>query len=638
MKSNAQHLPTTFAHAATFWATVAVVVLAAVLRIHGLNDQGLWGDEGWSVWLARGDTLRDLTMTMVADHHGPVYSALLRGWMLLVGPQVIALRWITVLFSVTSVALIARVGRALLNPTAGVLAALAFALMDKHVVLTQEVRDYPMVYFVMLLIAYFYLRWRQSARGGWAFGFVAASVVGLYLHYYGYMVNLAVGLHALLTLRDGARWRHFLALNALIALAFAPWLPVVVHQFVGTPVDEVVLTTHGMPLNWDTVGYLAAESFGKPVALYGLLTLVGLGVPFLRRPSGQLRAIPRPRRVGAAWLAGLWLGVPLAITFGLHSRYPLLTDRNVSVIMPAIALAVGLGLTAFERPGRAFLVTLIVVNGLLTTSSYFVKPPWRQMAADIARLSLDDQPILIDVEGAHAALWYHLLLALPEDVPRIVNRLPAEAEADERAISLYDLRKRYRGAFIPHLQTILAHTDGLWLAYWGDPAKKHDVFDALETAGFVRTATRTYTHHGYPIYAYRYDRAETLAETRVAFQGGIGLQRVAVQPHEDGTVTVALWWRAEATPPTDYSVSVFLWRDGIAAQHDSYPAEGAAPTSTWPPNAYIFDAHTLTLPPDVTGSYEVRVKLYTWWDGAVLPLAEGEVPVAGVRVGEWTGP
>ncbi len=618
-----------------FWATLAVLALAAALRIHGLNDQGLWGDEGWSIWLARGDTLRDLTMTMVADHHGPVYSALLRGWMLVAGPQVLALRWVTVLFSVASVALIARVGRALLNPTAGFGAALAFALMDKHIVLTQEVRDYPMVYFVMLLIAYFYVRWRQSARGGWAFGFVAASVAGLYLHYYCYMANLAVGLHALFTMRGKTRWRHFLALNTLIALAFAPWLPVVVHQFIGTPVDEVVLTTHGMPLTWETVRYLAAESFGKPVALYGLLTLVGLSVPFLRRPSGQLRDRPRSQRVGAALLAGLWLAVPLAITFGLHSRYPLLTDRNISVIMPAIALLVGLGLTAFERPGRAFLVTLILVNGLLTTSSYFVKPPWRQMADDIARLSLDAQPVLIDVEGAHAALWYHLVLALDEDVPTVVNRLPAEAEVDERAISLYDLRKRYRGEFVPHLQAILARTDGLWLAYWGDPAKKHDVFDVLEAAGFVRTATRSYTHHGYPIYAYRYDRAETLAETQVAFQGGIGLQRVEVQPQGDA-VTVALWWRAEATPPVDYSVSVFLWRDGIVAQDDSYPAEGEAPSSAWAPNAYIFDAHTLTLPPDLAaGTYEVRVKLYTWWDGAVLPLADGETPLAGVRVGMW---
>jgi hypothetical protein len=64
----------------TFYAMLAVLLLAAYLRIHGLNAQGLWGDEGWSIWLARGDTIRDLTMTMVADHHGPVYSEWARHW------------------------------------------------------------------------------------------------------------------------------------------------------------------------------------------------------------------------------------------------------------------------------------------------------------------------------------------------------------------------------------------------------------------------------------------------------------------------------------------------------------------------------------------------------------------------------
>ena len=103
----------------------------------------------------------------------------------------------------------------------------------------------------------------------------------------------------------------------------------------------------------------------------------------------------------------LWLAVPILITWALHTRYPLLTDRNISVIMPAIALLVGVSLTAFERFGGAFLAALIVVNGLLTTSAYFDKPPWREMAADIGAAYPGGEPVLLDVEGEHAALWYH---------------------------------------------------------------------------------------------------------------------------------------------------------------------------------------------------------------------------------------
>ena len=75
--------------------------------------------------------------------------------------------------------------------------------MDKQVVLAQEVRDYPMVFFVMIGIAYFYALWLRRPQGGSAFGYVLLSVIGLYLHYYCYMVNLAILVHAGLTLPEG---------------------------------------------------------------------------------------------------------------------------------------------------------------------------------------------------------------------------------------------------------------------------------------------------------------------------------------------------------------------------------------------------------------------------------------------------
>ncbi len=617
---------------------LAVLLLAAYTRIHDANAQGLWGDEGWSIWLARGDSLRDLTMTMVADHHGPTWSAMLRGWELLVGESVLALRWIAILFSIGCVALIERLGRALFNPAAGVGAALALTLLDKQVVLAQEVRDYPMVFFTMIAIALFYVRWWRGAPGYNGFAFVAASIFGLYLHYYCYMVNLAILVHAALTLPGRpvppgkvSRWRHFLALNALIALAFLPWTFVVVHQFVNTPVDSEVLNIHGMPLNRATIDYLARESLGTPQALFGLLMLVGALAPLMRHLPGSMGRLPRADRVSGALLAVLWFGLPLIITAALHSRYPLLTDRNIAVIMPAIALLVGASLIVFERYGALFLVALITVNGVFTTSSYFEKHPWRAMAAQVAPYTPPGERVLLDVEGEHAALWYHMTLALAHDsseVDRVVNLLPPEAEGVDRAVSLYDYRKRYRGNFIPAVQGILAQQDGLWLAYWGDFAKKHDVFDLLDAEGFVRTATLHYQHKGYPIYAYRYDRLSVLQDVIARFtppdapESALRLHR-ATWPDSaraGDTLSVLLWWSAAAPPPVDYTVSAFLLdASGLRAQADSYPLNGQAPTSGWIADQVVFDPHVMRLPANLPpGEYSVAVKLYTWWDGAVL--------------------
>ena len=604
---------------------LAVMLLAAYLRIHDLNAQGMWGDEGWSIWLARGDTVRDLTMTMVADHHGPVYSILLRGWDLLAGNSVLALRTITVLFSLASIAMLYRLGSTLFTPAAGVGAALALTLMDKHVVLTQEVRDYPMVFFNMMVIAYFYARWRRTPGRGSAFGFVAATICGLYLHYYCFMVNLAILVHALLTLRGRAAWRHFIALNALITLAFAPWLPIVIHQFVNTPVDSEVLNIHGMPFNRHTLEYLAQESLGTPIALYAMLMLVGWLGPLRTRLPGPLTQQPRQQRTNSALLPVLWFGVPIIITWTLHSRYPLLTDRNISVIMPAIALLVGLGFTAFERFGGAVIVALVVVNGLFTTSSFYDKPPWREMAADIAARHPASEPVLLDVEGAHAAMWYHTLLALDADMDAVVNLLPAE-ENTPAVVSLYDYRKRYRELFLPYFKSVLDRTDGAWLAYWGDEDKKFDTLNLLEQEGFVRTATLEYEHHGNPIYAHRYDRISALAEALASYGDAITLNKVSWPAEVDSgeTFNVLAWWSAAAPITNDYNVSVFLLdANGVLrAQHDGPPANGTAPMSGWESGTFVFDAHPLTAPEP--GTYTVGIKLYTWWDGAVLETADGE--------------
>ena len=84
--------------------------------------------------------------------------------------------------------------------------------------------------------------------------------------------------------------------------------------------------------------------------------------------------------------------------------------------------------------------------------------------------------------------------------------------------------------------------------------------------------------------------------------------------------------RASDTPPADYTVSVFLLdaAGALRAQHDSFPAGGGRPTSAWSPGEIVFDAHSIRLPGDLPpGDYTVGVKLYTWWDGVILPAGDG---------------
>jgi hypothetical protein len=79
------------------------------------------------------------------------------------------------------------------------------------------------------------------------------------------------------------------------------------------------------------------------------------------------------------------------------------------------------------------------------------------------------------------------------------------------------------------------------------------------------------------------------------------------------TLTVTLYWKAEALSEEAYTVFVHLiGPDGaLVAQSDHEPQNGEAPTTSWVPGQIIIDTHTLALPTEMApGRYNLFVGLY----------------------------
>ena len=103
---------------------------------------------------------------------------------------------------------------------------------------------------------------------------------------------------------------------------------------------------------------------------------------------------------------------------------------------------------------------------------------------------------------------------------------------------------------------------------------------------------------------------------------GYDLSKRAVQPGE--TVTLTLRWRALRPMEKNYTVSAQLIDEDQrkAAQHDSPPLEGAAPTTTWEPNQTVVDDVPLTVFQDAAaGPYNVRIAVYVHEEGAISHLS-----------------
>jgi hypothetical protein len=98
---------------------------------------------------------------------------------------------------------------------------------------------------------------------------------------------------------------------------------------------------------------------------------------------------------------------------------------------------------------------------------------------------------------------------------------------------------------------------------------------------------------------------------------------------------VALQWRGLAPLPARYKVSVQLL-DGarqVMAQHDSEPAGGSAPTTTWQVGQEVIDNHGLFIPLGTPPApYRLTVAVYDAESGTRLPTRRGD----SVELGEIT--
>lgn len=123
---------------------VILLLIAAGLRFHALDEQSFWNDEGNSY----GQSLRspiDIAINAAADIHPPGYYWMLAGWRVLVGESEFALRLLSVFASVLSAACAFALARRLFGCTAGLVALTAVAVNTFSITYAQEARMYALL-------------------------------------------------------------------------------------------------------------------------------------------------------------------------------------------------------------------------------------------------------------------------------------------------------------------------------------------------------------------------------------------------------------------------------------------------------------------------------------------------------------
>ncbi|MDR7417475.1 MAG: glycosyltransferase family 39 protein [Armatimonadota bacterium] len=368
----------------TTLTVLALVLLAAILRALYLGDKSVWLDEATSILLAQSDPLTAAR----SDIHALLYYRVLRIWLLL-GDSEIAIRSLSVLWSVATVAVVFTIGRRLYGITEGAIAGVLLAVNAFHIAYAQEARSYSQaVFFVTLASLLFARALERPSPGRWA-GYAVALLAAVFSHGY---AALIVGAHlaALVFLPPGAvPWRSVMGSVGAVALLAVPSLAVAATF--GSRGAAWIPPTGARDV-YETLRSLAG--FADLPLLLAYLLAVSLGLVAAGRTWAVAQASPVSFRYG---LPAAWFAVPLIAAYTASSFVPVL-PRYLMLVVPAMVLVAAPGLARIRPVAlMALAITLITGLALGRVWTYYCcmgKEEWRDAAAAVLSRARDGDAIV----------------------------------------------------------------------------------------------------------------------------------------------------------------------------------------------------------------------------------------------------
>ena len=354
-------------------APAAVVLLGFALRLYRLNHESVGYDEAFSM-LATRLTVAGMWQHLVEDFvHPPLHYFALRGWLDVFGYGVGAARMLSVVFGGLSVALLYLLTKYLFDRQSALVSSLLLAVSQLGIMFSQEARPYAQFLFFFLACWYLFIRALHTRSIRLWCGFLCASILLIYTHYFGLLVLGTLLVFLLLHRRQFAippAW--WIGGAAVILLAYVPWLTSGIVQ----AATHSAKTFSGKNSFWAVGGstFFTAVNFfnnGKPTGLYGsspMWTFFLGGLLFSAPATLAFFSVrQRPARQHLVLAAMLWaLPIIGAIAAGaMHFQYNV---RYVAFCAAPYYVLVGCGITRIKpfllRSGLLVLVLGYTANSL----------------------------------------------------------------------------------------------------------------------------------------------------------------------------------------------------------------------------------------------------------------------------------
>lgn len=327
--------------------------VAVVIRLHGLTRKPFWFDECFSTEVARISWGNFLHLLWWREANMSLYYLLLRTW-LHFGQSEFFIRALSALISAATVPAIFWLGSLVYDRRVAWTGAVLFTLNAYSVRYAQEARSYALFLLLATLSSAFLVAFLRNPTRRNRSGYVVASVLAVYAHFYALLLLVVHWLALRLGVppEDGIRNRRTELRRAWITIGVAV-LPLVVF----------IVKTGAGPIRWiQRPGLRDVFEFYQHLAggnwillgLYGLLCIAAIA------PVGKrlLSRSPDAETWRSQFLI-LWLFFPVLLTVLLSFARPVFLGRYMISCLPALLLLVAAGIARL----RPVWLMAIVLSG-----------------------------------------------------------------------------------------------------------------------------------------------------------------------------------------------------------------------------------------------------------------------------------
>jgi len=298
---------------------IILIIVNFILKILFLSFNSVGGDEPFSIYHAQMD-VSSIIHHLSYGNNPPFYEIMLHFWIKIFGISEFSVRFPSLIFSVSTVYFVYKIGKDFFSYSSGLVAGLLFTFSNYQLAFSHEARVYALFALLTAVSMFLFLIiCRKPDSFIHLFFLLVINVILLYSHYFGFFI-ITIQTIAMLIFKEIRKplMRKYLVYFILLLLLYIPNLNIIITRFFDTSIHGSWVKS---PNGIESIYNMLWQFSNKPITT--VISIIILFAAFIKSIFGRdLKSISVNTKIVLIWFL-----LPFFSMFVFSFWIPMFLDR-----------------------------------------------------------------------------------------------------------------------------------------------------------------------------------------------------------------------------------------------------------------------------------------------------------------------